>query len=257
MMHAQYTIEVGPLFDRVPFGGVERSAIIRMDQVIHDRRIGDRFFGRDADQLSDARAPVDELSRAICLRHDLVERAVRHMIADLSQERRAIVSAIRVANDCSMCVGAGVQSHRPSCRSGLRAATQRELPRSLFAGYRAQFRRQLGLPLVQRLQAELPSMELDTELVDVAGHFSPLRFIFLQLVLKIGDLGSVLRRLLDLGALRHAQRLVTVLAVDGQTCRSGIDDQRDGAMLAIEDDVAVAHVRKRSGGIGRGLHQPI
>ena len=39
---------------------------------------------------------------------------------------------------------------------------------------------ELRFALVQRLQTQLPTMQLDRELIDVTGHFGALRFVFGQ-----------------------------------------------------------------------------
>ena len=46
-------------------------------------------------------------------------------------------------------------------------------------GILAKFFFQLVLALVQGLQTQFPAMELNAQLVDVAGYFRPLRFILL------------------------------------------------------------------------------
>ena len=46
---------------------------------------------------------------------------------------------------------------------------------------------QLILALVQGLQTQFPAMELNAQLVDVAGYFRPLRFILLQFPLQVGE----------------------------------------------------------------------
>ena len=45
---------------------------------------------------------------------------------------------------------------------------------------------QLGLAFVQCLQAQLPAMQLNAELVDIAGNLGPLRFVLLQFPLQVG-----------------------------------------------------------------------
>jgi len=40
---------------------------------------------------------------------------------------------------------------------------------------------ELRFAIVQRLQSQLPAMQLDRELIDVAGDFGALRFVFGQL----------------------------------------------------------------------------
>ena len=36
-------------------------------------------------------------------------------------------------------------------------------------------------PFLERLESQLPAMQLNAELIDVTSHLSPLRFVFLQL----------------------------------------------------------------------------
>jgi hypothetical protein len=55
-------------------------------------RISERVGSRHTDEPLDSRAPVHEPPAAIKFRDDLIERAVRQVIADLAQQRRAIVS---------------------------------------------------------------------------------------------------------------------------------------------------------------------
>ena len=53
------------------------------------------------------------------------------------------------------------------------------------------------LALVQSLQSQLPAMELNAELIDVARDLRPLRFVFLQLMLEIGNPGRIFRGSFD------------------------------------------------------------
>ena len=53
------------------------------------------------------------------------------------------------------------------------------------------------LALVQSLQSQLPAMELNAELIDVARDLRPLRFVFLQLMLEIGNPRRIFRGSFD------------------------------------------------------------
>src|SRR5205823_5914388 len=95
---------------------------------------------------------------------------------------------------------------------------------------------QLGLAFVQRLQAQLPAMELNAELIDVTGYFGALRFVLFQLALQIRKL---LRRCR--GRARQCRwnkrRFSATLAVQSHSGGRRVDHERTGAVLALEEDV--------------------
>ena len=90
---------------------------------------------------------------------------------------------------------------RPRCLFGHTVASGGELPFELL------------LTLVQALQAQLPTMQLNAELVDVARDFGALRFVLLQLVLQIRDQHRIRRGGFDLARLRNRGRLPAALAL--------------------------------------------
>lgn len=91
---------------------------------------------------------------------------------------------------------------------------------------------QVLTPLVQRLQAKLPAMQLDAELVDIAGDLCALRFVFFDLALQI----SAVRLNFGVGSAtlfqwwRNGRRFATFLTVQRHSSGGGVNDQRRGAM---------------------------
>jgi hypothetical protein len=102
----------------------------------------------------------------------------------------------------------------------------------------AQFFFQLVLALVQGLQTQFPAMKLNAQLIDVAGHFGPLRFILLQFPLQVGEF---LRQCRAGGHRRHrdGRRFATALAIQRHSGGGGVNNERTGAMLTLEKEVAM------------------
>lgn len=80
-------------------------------------------------------------------------------------------------------------------------------------------------------------MKLDTSLVDVAGNFGALRFVFFELPLQIGNLVGILVSDFD-GLTWDDCGLAAFLTVHGQTGCGAIDHKRRRAVSARKKDVA-------------------
>jgi hypothetical protein len=82
-------------------------------------------------------------------------------------------------------------------------------------------------------------MQLDAELVDVAGDFCALRFVFFDLTLQISAvrLNFTIRGATLFLQCRDRCWLPTFLAVQRHSGSCGVNDQRRGAMGACKSNV--------------------
>lgn len=96
----------------------------------------------------------------------------------------------------------------------------------------------LLLTFVEALQPQLPAMELDAELIYVDGNLRPLRFVFLQLMPKIGDPNAV-RGIRTRRWAGHLGRLTATLAINCHPGGSRIDHKRSRTIRTGEQNVLV------------------
>ena len=89
-------------------------------------------------------------------------------------------------------------------------------------------------------------MQLNTELIDIARDLSPLRFIFLQLMLKIGNARGIFGRHFD-RYFWNGGRLAAVLAIQRHSSRSRIDHKGSSAIRAGENDIAARRLHGSCG----------
>ena len=85
-------------------------------------------------------------------------------------------------------------------------------------------------------------MQLNAQLVDIAGHFRPLRLILLQFSLQIGEF---LRRSRagGHGSRRDGCWLAAALAIHGHSGGGGVNDEGTGAVLTLEEEIAMFALR--------------
>ena len=135
-------------------------------------------------------------------------------------------------------------SARKQCQSGSDLDATSTLPQLFF---------ELRFAVIQRLQSQLPAMQLDRELIDVAGNFGTLRFIFSQLS---PDFFRVSQRIhVRLLRFRNGGQLAALLAGQHHAGGRSIHDQRGFAMLAMEEDVGIS--RDFAEGMSRRFHDQI
>ena len=80
-------------------------------------------------------------------------------------------------------------------------------------------------------------MELDTELIDVSGNLGPLRFVFLELMLKFGNPDCRLRGYLDV-ARRHGDWRSAFLTGYRHPGRGSIYNEGSSTTGTSEQDIA-------------------
>lgn len=99
----------------------------------------------------------------------------------------------------------------------------RKPPRQLF--HRSELGLELLSALVEGLEAELPAMKLDAELIDIASNLCALRFVFLETPLHVGQTGLSLRAFNGaVGIFRNDGGLPALLAGESHAGRGTVHD---------------------------------
>src|ERR1700730_2150866 len=113
----------------------------------------------------------------------------------------------------------------------------RDWPKEKLRFVRPQLLFELSLAIVQGLQAQLPAMQLNAELIDVTGDLGPLRFVLGELAANFFCIGQRIRtRFLRR---RHSSEFAALLAGQGHSGGGSIYDQRRLAVLAMKENIGI------------------
>jgi len=159
----------------------------------------------------------------------------------------------------------GAAFDHASLVSGLLRAGETPASTNFCATSVAQLFFELPFAIVQRLQPQLPAVQLNRELINVAGDFGALRFVLFQFSAKLFGVGeSVRARTLRR---RHGSLLSAFLTGQIHSRRRTVRDQCCFAMLAIEEDIGIGrdfarrmfrrfHSKRASRGCASGTEGP-